>query len=236
MLGVNGVDLLLNGEPVFLKGLARHEEYPDTGRTVTVEKVYQDLRVIEEMGANWIRTAHYPNHPYTYILTDRLGLLVWEEIPVYWFDDEGFSIQVVRGVARQMLLEMVFRDYNRASIVIWGLANECSGYGWRVKFLNELVQLVEKVDPSRLTAQAIVWNPYDDSWEKSGCDLIAVNEYFGVFYGSLSDLSRRLDDLHESFPNVPILITEFGSGLMAMRRSRRSTFRGLGIFLVVSLT
>jgi beta-glucuronidase len=207
---VNGVDLLLNGEPVFLKGLARHEEYPDTGRTVTVEKIYQDLRVIEEMGANWIRTAHYPNHPYTYILTDRLGLLVWEEIPVYWFDDEGFSIQVVRGVARQMLLEMVFRDYNRASIVIWGLANECSGYGWRVKFLNELVQLVEKVDPSRLTAQAIVWNPYDDSWEKSGCDLIAVNEYFGVFYGSLSDLSRRLDDLHESFPNVPILITEFG--------------------------
>jgi len=207
---VNAIDLLLNGEPVFLKGLARHEEYPDTGRTVTVEKIYQDLQVIKEMGANWIRTSHHPNHPYIYILTDRLGLLVWEEVPVYWFDDEGFSIQIVRGIARQMLLEMVFRDYNRASIIIWGLANECSGYEWRVKFLNELVQLVKKVDPSRLVAQATIWNPYDDSWEKSGCDLIAVNEYFGVFYSSLSELSRRLDDLHERFPNVPILITEFG--------------------------
>ena len=207
---VNAVNLLLNGEPVFLKGLARHEEYPDTGRTVTVEKIYRDLRLIEEMGANWIRTSHYPNHPYTYILTDRLGFLVWEEIPVYWFDDEGFSIQIIRGIAHQMLLEMVFRDYNRASIIIWGLANECSGYRWRIKFLNELVQLVEKVDPSRLVAQATIWNPYDDSWEKSGCDLIAVNEYFGVFYGSLSDLSQRLDDLHDRFPNVPILITEFG--------------------------
>ena len=202
--------LMLNNRPIFLKGLARHEDYPVKGRALTVKDILRDLLIIKDMNANWIRTAHYPNNPMTYVLTDRIGLAVWEEIPVYWFDCEAFKIQASRGIARQMLLEMIFRDYNRPSIIIWGLANECGCYKERIDYLKSQASLARLVDPTRLLAEAIVWNPMDDTWLKAGLDLLAINAYFGVFYGKTEDLRPALDILHFMYPSVPILITEFG--------------------------
>ncbi|RLE67524.1 MAG: hypothetical protein DRJ43_07295, partial [Thermoprotei archaeon] len=202
--------LTLNGEEVFLKGVARHEDYPEKGRALSIADIYRDLLIIKEMNANWVRTAHYTNHPYTYILTDRLGLLVWEEIPVYWFDGEAFKIQAERRIAEQMLLEMIYRDYNRPSIIVWGLANECSSRSERIRYLRRQAELARIVDPTRLVAQAARWDLDDDTWLEAGLDLIGVNAYFGVFYGDLEDLDSQLDLLHERFPEAPILVTEFG--------------------------
>ncbi|MCD6095079.1 MAG: beta galactosidase jelly roll domain-containing protein [Thermoprotei archaeon] len=207
---VSDGQLLLNGKHLFLKGLNRHEDYPGKGRALDFEDILRDLKFIKDMRANWVRTAHYPNHPMTYVLADRLGLLIWEEIPVYWFDGEAFKIQMSRGIAKQMLLEMVFRDYNRPSIIIWSLANECGSYEERIEYLKEQAYLARLVDPTRLLAEAIVWNPNDDTWLKAGLDLLAVNAYFGVFYGNVKDLGPNLDKLHSKYPEVPILITEFG--------------------------
>ncbi len=202
--------ILLNGEPIFLKGLARHEDYPGSGRTLKPEEILRDLKLIKDAGANWIRTAHYPNHPLTYIYADRLGLMIWEEIPVYWFDDEAYRVQLERGIAKQMLLEMVLRDYNRPSIVFWGLGNEGSGYDNRVKFLKDLSEALKLIDDHRLKSQAHVWNPWDTSWIDGGLDIPGFNLYFGVFYGSLNDLEYALDMFHQLNRETAILVTEFG--------------------------
>lgn len=202
--------ILLNGEPIFLKGLARHEEYPSSGRTLKPEEIFRDLKLIKDAGANWVRTAHYPNHPLTYIYADRLGLVVWEEIPVYWFDDEAYRVQLERGIAKQMLLEMVLRDYNRPSIMFWSLGNEGSGYDNKVKFLKDLSEALKLIDNYRLISQAYVWNPWDKSWIDGGLDIPGFNLYFGVFYGSLNDLEYALDMFHQLNCKTPILVTEFG--------------------------
>ncbi|MBS7612175.1 beta galactosidase jelly roll domain-containing protein [Candidatus Bathyarchaeota archaeon] len=209
-IGKSSTGILLNGKPIFLKGLARHEDYPGSGRTLKPEEIFRDLKLIKDAGANWIRTAHYPNHPLTYIYADRLGLMVWEEIPVYWFDDEAYRVQLERRIAKQMLLEMVLRDYNRPSIIFWGLGNEGSGYDNRVKFLKDLSEALKLIDDHRLKSQAHIWNPWDTSWIDGGLDIPGFNLYFGVFYGSLNDLEYALDMFHQLNRETAILVTEFG--------------------------
>lgn len=205
-----GSRILLNGKPVFLKGVSRHEDYPGLGRALPPSLIYEDLRIVKEMGANFLRTAHYPNHPLTYVYADRLGLLVWEEIPVYWFDCEALRAQLARGVARQMLLEMVYRDFNRPSIIIWSLANECGCRDERVALLRDLAQAARRADPTRLLTQAIAWDPSDDTTLRAGLDVLSVNMYFGVFYGKLEDMDAAIKELGRRYPSVPIVISEFG--------------------------
>ncbi len=209
-VGVAGGKILLNGKTVFLKGLSRHEDYPVLGRALTPELIYGDLLIVKELSANFLRTAHYPNHPLTYVYADRLGLLVWEEIPVYWFDCEAFRVQLERGVAKQMLLEMIFRDFNRPSIIIWSLANECACRGERINFLKEMAQAARLVDPTRLLTQAIAWDLSDDTSLKAGLDLLAVNMYFGVFYGKLEDMGSAIKSLKNRYPELPLVISEIG--------------------------
>ena len=207
---VKGSRILLNGEPVFLKGLSRHEDYPELGRALTPSLIYGDLQIVKEMGANFLRTAHYPNHPLTYIYADRLGLLVWEEIPVYWFDCEAFRIQLARGIAKQMLLEMIYRDLNRPSIIMWSLANECGCRDERIAFLRDLAQAARRADAGRLLTQAIAWDPSDDTTLKAGLDVLSVNMYFGIFYGKVEDMDAVIKELRRRYPNIPIVISEFG--------------------------
>lgn len=207
---VSGSRILLNGELVFLKGVSRHEDYPGLGRALTPSLIYSDLLIVKEMGANFLRTAHYPNHPLTYVYADRLGLLVWEEIPVYWFDCEAFRVQAARGVAKQMLLEMVYRDFNRPSIIIWSLANECGCRSERAAFLKDLAQAARRADPTRLLTQAIAWDPSDDTTVRAGLDLLSVNMYFGVFYGKVEEMDAAIKELRRRYPDIPLVISEFG--------------------------
>ena len=216
----------LNGMPRFLKGVARHEDYPLLGRTVTDDLILRDLQIIKEMGADFLRTAHYPNHYMTYILTDRLGILVWEEIPVYWFDENGFRIQEERKVSYQMAEEMVFRDFNRPSIVIWGLCNECGGDSGRVTYLRNVSKLIRSIDNSRLLTEAMVFNIYDDTWRRGTLDFPAYNVYLGVFGGSLDMFNGNMKVFELIQPNTHILISEFGywSGGASSESDQRDYF------------
>lgn len=200
----------LNGVARFLKGVARHEDYPDLGRTVTNELILKDLEIIKEIGADFLRTAHYPNHHMTYVLTDRLGIMVWEEIPVYWFGENGFRIQEERKISYQMAEEMVFRDFNRPSIVIWGLCNECEGDLGRVTYLRNASRLIKSLDNSRLLAEAMVFNILDDTWSRGNLDLPAYNVYLGVFGGSLNMFDSNMRTFERNQPNTQIIISEFG--------------------------
>ena len=208
-----GARLLWNGEPIFLNGVSRHEDYPLTGRALSYAdmwKVYRDLELIKEMGANFLRFSHYPNHPMTGLLTDRIGLIGWEEIPVYWFSDEGFRIQSLRGIARQMWLEMIYTDYNRPSIAFWSTCNECGGLQRRQEYIRVLHELADRVDGSRLVVQSAAGAFFDPTHKET--DLIGMTLYFGVFYGKdpYEDTARLLDEVHARMPDKPILCTEFG--------------------------
>jgi beta-galactosidase/beta-glucuronidase len=216
----------LNGMTRFLKGVARHEDYPILGRTVTNELVFQDLKIIKEMGADFLRTAHYPNHYMTYILTDRLGIMVWEEIPVYWFSENGFRIQEERKISYQMAEEMIFRDFNRPSIVIWGLCNECEGDAERVTYLQNVARLIRSIDNSRLLAEAMVFNILDDTWKRGTLDLPAYNIYLGVFGGSLEMFDSTMRTFEHDQPNTQIIISEFGywSGGTSSESDQRNYF------------
>jgi len=210
VIKAEGTRILLNGVPVYVKGVSRHEDYPLVGRALSPDQILQDLMIIKEMGANFLRTAHYPNSFLTYVLTDRVGLLVWEEIPVYWFDCQGYITQMKRGIPLQMLYEMIFRDFNRPSIVVWSLSNEGACREERTTFLRWLADAARKVDRSRLLTQAIVWDLDDNTTVKAGLDVLSVNAYFGVFYGTVEDLDGNLTELRRRYPDIPIIISEFG--------------------------
>ena len=128
-----GAKVLLNRRPAFFTGMARHEDWPDTGRTAgsaafSMDKIARDLSIVRDTNVWFLRTAHYPNHPSTYILTDRMGFAVWEEIPAWWINMLSIRILLERGLALQMWREMIWDARNRPSVLFWSLANEPMWY------------------------------------------------------------------------------------------------------------
>jgi len=205
---VRGPELLLNGEPVFLRGIALHEEAPGGGRAHGPEHAATLLGWARELGCNFVRLAHYPHDEHTTRLADRLGLLVWSEIPVYWNVD--FARPDTLELAKQQLGEMIARDRNRASVVLWSLANETPHGEERDRFLAALAEHARALDPTRpLTAallsgpgflepflaqatlaaatgrSAETWTlPIEDPLAEL-IDVAALNEYFGWYYTSV---------------------------------------------------
>ena len=207
--------LLFNKEPIFLRGFARHEVYPGASGGESydgIRGIYRDMLLLKEINANFLRTAHYPNHPATYILADRVGLLIWEEIPVFWFGSEEFELhRNERKIAKQMWLEMIYRDYNSPSIAFWSTCNECGATKERADFIKDLYDEAYLIDGTRLVVQSASGSDAKDSTH-AVCDLIGITSYYGIFYGQdyYEDTSVALDTLHEFMPDKPILITEFG--------------------------
>ncbi|KPK40245.1 MAG: hypothetical protein AMJ78_07425, partial [Omnitrophica WOR_2 bacterium SM23_29] len=207
--------LLFNGKEIFLCGIARHEVFygeKGVGEIYGVERIFDDLKLIKEANANFVRTGHYPNQKETYILTDRMGLLVWEEIPVYWFEGPELIIQnKVRGIARQMMQEMVYRDYNRPSVIIWGTVNENSWQKERADLIRDLKENAYKIDGTRPVAQSAAGSDPTDGTQKE-CDLLGFTTYYGVFYGNsyYEDTKAAMEKSHKAYPEKPILSTEYG--------------------------
>jgi beta-glucuronidase len=208
--------ILLNGKEVFLRGIARHEVFygepgPDAG-SFGPPGIVKDFNLIKEANANFVRTAHYPNQQQTYVIADRMGLLVWEEIPMFWFGGPEFVIQKnVRGIGRQMWLEMIYRDYNRPSVIIWSACNECSWQKERAEFIKDLRDNAQKADGTRLVAQSASGSDPTDATQKE-CDIIGFTTYYGIFYGSsyYTDTKEALEKTRKAYPGKPIVSTEYG--------------------------
>ena len=206
--------LLLNGKEVFLRGIARHAVfYGEPGpRVYGPASIVEDFRLAKDANVNFVRTAHYPNQQETYLIADRMGLLIWEEIPVFWFGGPEFLIQKnVRGIARQMWFEMIYRDYNRPSVIIWSTCNECSWQAERAAFIKDLRENAYKVDGTRLVAQSASGSDPTDATQKE-CDLLGFTTYYGIFYGGSYDADTKvaLEKAHKAFPDKPIISTEYG--------------------------
>jgi beta-glucuronidase len=211
-----GNKFLLNEKPAFFVGMARHEDHPNYGRSIPTAAIYDDLVAIKNLNANWLRTAHYPNHPFTYLAADRLGFVVMEEIPVWQFDlPSAWAIQnLVRHIHEQMFKEMVFRDYNRPSIVLWSTSNECLDVNSRRSFIQRVNQELNSLYPDgRMVGQsAAADRPGPDDPSQAVCDYAGWTMYFGVFHGNTAYTGTKyfLVDANLAFPQKPIVNTEYG--------------------------
>ncbi len=168
------------------------------------------------MNVNLLRTAHYPNHPYTYLIADRLGLAIMEEIPVWWFDQETpWLIQnTLRHIHQQMWREMIFRDYNRPSILLWSTCNECKDVINRLNYIETVKNdLHNNYNAHRLVTQsAAADRPGPEDPSQQACDVAGWTMYFGIFHGSTyyEGTKKFLEAAHLNYPDKPILNTEFG--------------------------
>ncbi|MGN0639084.1 MAG: glycoside hydrolase family 2 protein [Huintestinicola sp.] len=205
----SGMDILLNGKPVFLRGISCHEDSVSNGKALTDEERIENIRAAKELGCNFMRVAHYPHSERMAQLADELGLLLWEEIPVYW--EVHFWSEDTYSDAQNQLRELITRDYNRASVIIWSVGNENSDTDDRLKFMGGLAECARKNDPTRLVSAACLVNFEKNAIEdrlEQYLDIIGVNEYCGWYTADL----RMLPELFQnSDPKKPVIITEFGA-------------------------
>src|ERR1700694_5708153 len=212
--------LLLNGEPTYFEGAALHDERafnPDPSRPAggpwrDAADVMHSLDNARTVNLTLIRADHHPPNPWLPLLADRLGFALWEEIPLYHYTPETFDIALRRGIAQQMLAEMVLRDMNHPSVLFHGFANESTGQSGRVQAMQTLRDLDRRLDGTRLTGQAAYGFDITDR-SSDPLDVAGFTFYYGVFYGG-SDVAgqtqQALASLHAIYPKKPIVALEFG--------------------------
>ena len=216
-LGTDGHDILLNGEPIFLRGISIHEEAPlREGRAFTPEDARTTLAWAQELNANFVRLAHYPHNDYMARAADEMGLLVWAEIPVYWTIE--WDNKETLNNAKTQLSELIGRDKNRASIALWSMANETPLSKPRLKFIRALINTAREADSTRLITAALERHYIDDKTlmidDPLGqyLDVLGVNEYIGWYDGN----AEKADTLRwETTYDKPVVISEFGAGAVA---------------------
>jgi beta-glucuronidase len=209
----HGTDILLNGKPVFLKGVSFHEEIPQRkGRAYSETDALQLLSWAKELGCNFIRLAHYPQNEHTVRLAEKLGLMMWEEIPVY--QGVAFGDPKMQHKMNGMLQEMISRDKNRCGIVIWSMSNETSPGNDRNAAIINMARLSRAMDPTRLISSAFNDVKYagntvtiDDTLSRA-LDVLAVNEYIGWYtaWAAQPGTSKW-----SSAFNKPLIMSEFGA-------------------------
>ncbi|MGD0777791.1 MAG: glycoside hydrolase family 2 TIM barrel-domain containing protein [Candidatus Solibacter sp.] len=208
---VKGTKILLNGEPVVFKGVNYHEMYPGAGMTLTRERVRRDMLDMKAMGANFVRLAHYSHDRQAYELADELGLMVWSEIPAWQMRPETLGSDAVwNAYGAPQLREMIEQRRMHPSVVVWSVGNEFASDREPVaKYVARATAFVRELDPTRLVTFASDRRERDISFDS--VDFIAINEYFGWYYGAIPDLAGNLDKVHEKWPGKPIVVSEFGS-------------------------
>ncbi len=220
---VKGQDILLNGKPIFLRGISIHEEAPlRGGRAFSREDARILLGWAQELGCNFVRLAHYPHNENMTREADRMGLLVWSEIPVYWAiaweNPETFAN------ARNQLRENITRDKNRASIILWSVANETPITERRTAFLTDLANEARRLDPSRPVTAALLHHYEDEEDQRTillddpigtALDVLGCNEYLGWYDGP----PEKCDRVEWRTPyDKPMIMSELGAGALAGQR------------------
>lgn len=211
---VRGDEILLNGQPVFLKAVNIHEENPYEGkRAYSTEDARQLLTPAKELGCNLVRLVHYPHSEHMVKEAEKMGLMVWSELPIY--QHIQFSDSLMPQKMENMLHEMVRRDRNRCGVVIWALSNETyPGTPGRNKALAELTRKCRAADPTRPVTHVTNTQSYEnntfgikDSLYLHS-DIVSINEYIGWYIpwqGRPADTRWNI-----AFPDKPVFISEFG--------------------------
>jgi len=213
--------LLLNGQPIYLKGFSRHEDFPVTGRGLVPAVIVKDYALMKWIGANSFRTTHYPYSEQMMDLADRLGFMVIDEIPAYklFFAEAGLERRL--SMCCQYVQELIARDKNHPSAIIWSLANEPDSLlpTAAKSFLRNLYDLAKSLDSTRPITLVSNVGLNEESFEF--LDLLTLNRYCGWYTqsGQLDEglplVAAELDAMHEKFTNKPLIMTEFGADAIA---------------------
>lgn len=235
-IAVKGGQILLNGNPVHLKGFGRHEDFPASGRGLNLPLIIKDYRLMKWIGANSYRTSHYPYSEEEMQLADREGFLIIDEIPAVslQFDNEtNIALRLSRCLSQ--IDEMIQRDKNHPSVIMWSVANEPMPHNLSLagtpgggntdpatlkgkNFLDTLIDHARSLDLTRpVTIATVMGGP--SSWVEK-CDVVCMNRYWGWYV-----LGGRLDEAMVAFESEidqtwklwrkPIIITEFGADTLA---------------------
>ena len=208
-----GKQILLNGQPIFLKGISMHEEKPNGGgRANSTADAHTLLSWAKELGCNFVRLAHYPHNEYAVREAERMGMLVWSEIPVYW--TIAWDNAQTYENARRQLTDMISRDQNRANVIIWSIANETPHSAARDRFLGNLARHARSLDDTRLISMAMevtsasnYTNRLQDNMNEY-VDVVSFNQYVG-WYRDVNDASKMTWEIPY---DKPVIISEFGGG------------------------
>ncbi len=226
-VALSGDRFLLNGKPVYFKGVSRHEDFPVIGRGMCEAVLVKDFLLMKWLNVNSFRTVHYPYAEEVLNLADRLGFMVIDETPAVGLNDwthKVFRKGILDGQTRKVHMEMIERQYardkNHPCVVMWSLANEPSSTeGSFTSYIRPLFKRIRELDPTR-PASFVTAAPYN--LEKAGdlCDVILVNRYYGWYIrvgqlnGIKETLSADLDGWKRRF-NKPVIVTEFGADTIA---------------------
>ena len=208
-ISVAGRDILLNGKKLFLRGVSVHEDSEFTGKALSDEERLTIIHTAKELGANYLRLAHYPHHENMARLCDEQGILLWEEIPVYWAI--AFDNPATYDNARNQLEELMCRDFNRASVIIWSVGNENPDSDDRFRFMGGLADFAHQYDTTRLVSAACLVDGETLSIKDrlaDKLDIIGVNEYIGWYSPNFDELPQLMNN---SNPTKPVIISEFGA-------------------------
>ena len=213
MIETRGKQILLNGQPIFLKGISIHEEKPNGGgRANSTEDANTLLSWAKELGCNFVRLAHYPHNEYMVREAERMGLMVWSEIPCYW--TIAWKNPKTYENACNQLTDMIRRDHNRANVIIWSIANETPHSAERDAFLSGLAKHARSLDNTRLISMAMevtgaanYVNRLNDNMNEY-VDVVSFNQYIG-WYRDVNDAPKMTWEIPY---NKPVIISEFGGG------------------------
>jgi beta-glucuronidase len=212
-ISVHGTEIRLNGTPLFLKGISCHEDDALLGKVSNSEDIERRFAHARDLGCNFLRLAHYPHHELAAKIADKVGLLLWEEIPVYWAI--AFDNPVTYADAENQLAELITRDFNRASVIIWAVGNENADTDERLSFMSRLARKAKALDPTRPVTAACLVNHAKNVIEDrliEYLDIIGLNEYYGWYKPDFYELVSLGEN---SKPEKPVIISEFGAGARA---------------------
>jgi beta-glucuronidase len=218
-ISTKGHDILLNGEKLFLKGISVHEENPiRSDRAYSMDDARTMLQWVKELGCNFVRLAHYPHNENMARLADEMGIMLWEEIPVYW--TIAWENKETYANAENQLSELLTRDKNRASVIVWSMSNETPPGEARTKFLRKLLNYTRNYDNTRLVSAALEKRKdksnknimiVDDEFAEY-VDILSFNEYIGWYTGKPTKCEKIEWKIKV---DKPVVISEFGGGALA---------------------
>ena len=204
--------ILLNGKELKLKGVSMHEEYGKNARTPSLTDIKKAFQLAKGMNANFIRLTHYPHSKECAELADKMGLLLWEEIPVFWAIE--FDNKNTYQCAEAQLTSLIKRDINRASVIIWSIGNENADTKERLNYMSSLAKKAHSLDATRAVTAACLVNHEKMSIEDSlipYLDIVSFNEYFYWYDNDITKLEKVIANTNIS---KPIIISEFGAGAL----------------------
>jgi beta-galactosidase len=209
----------LNGQPYELRGVNFHQDRLNKGWATSVADQTQDVALIAEVGATVVRMSHYQHHPKTYDLLDEQGIIVWSEIPNL---DLVTNSTPFFDNAKQQLREMIRQNFNRPSVLFWGLGNSLSDNSVANSLVSQLHTLATQEDPDRLTTLATVQSVAQTAPLNQITDVVAVNDYWGWYRGVDADFAVWVDGFHQQLPQRPLGVSEFGAGSSIVQHQEKA--------------